>query len=792
MITIWTSTDDETFEDVVQKMMQKVGTGIEYRKVSFDGTLYEPGKRECVLAMGGSVLKVMNAEGVVPKKTKTVPSTRGKIFPRGKGLYMTTYDPGILLIDIAKKPQIQWDMRLIERVHRTGSMAPEIGDYEWVDDFSETVQYIKDKYEHTGKRVDVAMDTETGGLVPQAKRPIVTIQFSVEEGQAQVCYLLDKTKKQMRQIREQVEWLLNSDMISLKGANLKYDLVWVREKWGILCTNFRFDTLLAGSLLNENRSNSLKGHVSEYTQLGGYEMEFESKYDKSEMDKIPQDTPSFLVYTGGDTDGCLRVSNVMRKELKDNRTLQHFYTKILHPVSRVFEEIEYHGVEIDMKQFTKVRQKVQADVDECVQRLIDMMPRRLKLKHYDETKENGGLLVPKVLREFLFTKHGLGLKPQMLTAKTQEPTISYDHLMLFRSNPDAKEFIEVYKQMSGSSKTLSTFIDGFLKHRRDDGKLHPTFALFNGDIFGSGKEKDDAGTDTGRFSTKDPSIHILPKHTRWAKDLRSCYVAPPGWVLFQVDFNEGELRVAADLSGDETMLKSYQKGISLHAKTASALSLMPLDEYMKLKEVDKQRYDSLRRHAKSCNFGYIYGLQAEGFREYARTSFDLELSIEEAEANRETFFDTYPRLIGWHNRYVNMAHADQQVVSPLGRIRHLPLIKSKFWSIRAKQERRAINAPVQSTLSDMCAWGIVHIRRRFDMQQVRLAGMTHDSIWGYIPENHVLERLKEIKYIIESLPFERDFGWKPKVKFIIDADISPTNLAELKDVSFDEVSKKVA
>src|SRR6202040_4107696 len=113
-------------------------------------------------------------------------------------------------------------------------------------------------------------------------------------------------------------------------------------------------------------------------------------------------------------------------------------------------------------------------------------------------------------------------------------------------------------------------------------------------------------------------------------------------------------------SSDDTMIKSYKNGISLHAMTASKLSLLPLEDYMALKQTDEFRYSFLRRHAKYCNFGYMYGLQPPGFREYARTSFDLELSLEEATANRNTFFGTYTSLPLWHIKYTNMAHRDGQ------------------------------------------------------------------------------------------------------------------------------------
>ncbi len=795
-MTFWTNCPDQLFESVIADTLERIGGKISYQKVTFDGrydsdgktlfagTMIYPAKGECILAMGSGPLELLQKEGLIPKNRKIMKS-RGIVTKYKQGAYMCTFDPSIINVDISKDPMLRWDIRLIERYHRTGSLDPIIGEYEWVDDFSATIQYIKDEFADTGKPVKTALDLETMGLVPFIPdKKIVTVAFTVQEGQAEVCYMYDKPKEQRQRIIKQIKWLLTSPMVSIIGANLKYDLIWLRVKYAAICTNFKMDTLLVGTLLNENRANSLKDHACEYAvDLGGYEHEFESKFDKSEMEKVPKDEPSFLTYAGGDTAACLQVSNIMRKELKNNKSLQHFYVKILHPAARAFEEIEYHGICVDKDRFAEVRQIVKDDVNECYAKLVASLPRRLRLKHaHRQEDKEYGLLQPAVLKDFLFTPAGLNLKPLMKTKKTDEPQITKDHLFMFLDNPEAAAFIKTYKQFVSSDKTITTFIDGFLKHLRPDGRFHPTYALFNGDLFGQGNEKDEAGTDSGRLSTRAPAIHVNPKHTRWAKLLRSCYTCPPGHVIFQIDFKEGELRIAACRADDTTMIEAYKKGHSLHALTGSKLSQMSIADFMQKKKNDPDFYAVQRQKSKAINFGFIFGLQAKGFKDYARNSFDLEVTKKEAEDFRNLFFSTYSDLESWHSRETNTAHRDKQVVSPLGRVRRLPLISSPNWKIRSKQERRAINAPVQGTLSDLCAWGITFIRARFTMQEVWIAGMTHDSCYGYIPEDYAVERLREIKQIMENLPVEKEFGWTPQIDFPVDAEMSFTNLADLEGI----------
>ena len=197
----------------------------------------------------------------------------------------------------------------------------------------------------------------------------------------------------------------------------------------------------------------------------------------------------------------------------------------------------------------------------------------------------------------------------------------------------------------------------------------------------------------------------------------------------------------------------------------------------------RHRFTVSGKIVSNCNFGYIYGMQAPGFREYARTGFNLIISLKEAEDNRNLFFSTYDRLTPWHTQAVRVAQKQGYISSPLGRIRHLPLINSRNWFLKSQAERQSINSPVQATLSDVCLYGASKIRERFTEKEVWIAGMTHDSLYGYIPEKGHLEVLKEMKYIMENLPLKKEFDWEPRVAFVIDAEISTTTLADLKSIS---------
>jgi len=282
-------------------------------------------------------------------------------------------------------------------------------------------------------------------------------------------------------------------------------------------------------------------------------------------------------------------------------------------------------------------------------------------------------------------------------------------------------------------------------------------------------------------SAKDPAVQTIPKHTTWAKRIRECLVAPPGYKMFQVDFSQGELKITACVANEEQMLDAYSRGVDLHCLTGSKLAGISLDDFMELKYSDPTKFARYRTYAKPANFGLIYGMQAGGYRSYSKSNYGIEMTMLEAEEHRNNFFDLYPGLVTWHDNSIAFARAHQYIRSPLGRMRHLPLIKSKDFEIRSRNERQAINSPIQSTLSDLCLWAISIVENKYKGKDVQMIGMTHDSIYGYVREDKAVELVRDIAHIMSDLPIKRVFKWNHQIDFTVDAEIG-TNLSDLQEI----------
>jgi hypothetical protein len=303
-------------QDAIKRFWGPVlrGSGVGHQFVASVGHLPElDAEKDVVLLTGKSALELLEEQKLARKKS-TLGSNRGKVFmveyPTGTARTLASYDASLVWTDYGRLIDIQWDLRLAMRLHETGTLAPQTGHYRWVTDFSDLIAWIKKRLDSSPKAVTLTCDLETVGLNAfDPEKFIVSISFTYKPGQADAIRFKGLHDQPCNQLHSQIEWLLTHPRIKVRGANFKYDLRWIRHKWGIRCTNFSMDTTLVGSLLDENSSNSLTAHANQRTNMGGYDAEFNEKYDKGRMDLIPDD--DLLEYAGGDTDACYQVADSM-------------------------------------------------------------------------------------------------------------------------------------------------------------------------------------------------------------------------------------------------------------------------------------------------------------------------------------------------------------------------------------------------------------------------------------------------------------------------------------------------
>lgn len=727
---------------------------------------------DVVLAMGKAAFATLQAAGYFPKN-RVLSGYRGvlrTLYTREKtpeGRLLVTYHPLQQFVEEGAEYEVAWDMRLANRVLTTGTTEARLGDYRWVADFSDMVRAIDEHHAKSGEAVPVAFDCETQGDC-YGKGFLVSLQAAWQPGKADAVYMLADTPT--KALHDSVTALLTRPYISLRGANLKYDLAWIERKMGIACTNFRLDTLIAGSLIDETRSNSLNMHAKIYVpELGGYDDEFNRTVDKEKMAVVDRD--KLLPYAAGDADAALRVSNVMRDELLADTRLGRLYVTILHPASRELQRMEYHGVCVDRGKLAAIGDQLRADIAAIDAKQRELMPHRLRAKYADGLDMSR----PVVLKDYFFSPAGLNLKPLETTPKTGQPSMSKKHLLRYVDVPEAKAMAELVEQRGVAEKMLNTYVDGWMPHIRPDGRFHPTYFMFSGF---DDKLDDEGGTVTGRLSAKNPAIQTTPKKNKYAKLIRKALVAPPGYGIVSCDFSQGELKIIACLANCTNMLGVYARDGDLHCATAAGINGLSYDDFVAMDKTDHDKYELWRGQAKPANFGLIYGMMAPKYQRYARDSYRVFLSLEEAERQRNGFFDTYPELLAYHDARRAEAKANGYVRSPMGRKRNLSLIYSPNWAARGHAERQAINFPVQSTLSELMLWSFVEVGRQLP-DVIPVANIHDAGIW-YVPLPVLEERGRQIRAIMGSLPIRETFGWDHQIPFTADCEYSATSLGEMQ------------
>ncbi len=177
------------------------------------------------------------------------------------------------------------------------------------------------------------------------------------------------------------------------------------------------------------------------------------------------------------------------------------------------------------------------------------------------------------------------------------------------------------RQYREAMKKTGTYGAAWLKHVASDGRVYPRWNQMGAEA-------------SGRMSCSDPNMQQLPRD----KAYRRCVIAPAGYVLVKADYSQIELRIAAKVSGDKSLLEAYQHGEDLHTRTARIV--------LGVEDVTKEH----RQLAKSLNFGLVYGMGATNFRQYASTQYGVTLTEEQAKEYRAAFFKSYPGLAAWHRR----------------------------------------------------------------------------------------------------------------------------------------------
>lgn len=663
-------------------------------------------------------------------------------------------------------------------------------DYRWVFDLDPLKNEI-------GQHL--AVDTETTGLVWHDEQTrVLTVQMSPRPGVSWVCPIDQEycekwfpnfpTAARLRLV-EQLRVIMANGRIRKMAHNLKFDHAMLRKS-GLPVKGWVHDTQLLAFNIDENM---LRKDLNECVRIwvpamAGYADVFDQTTDKSRMIDVPPD--KMLPYAGGDTDAVFRLARVLDVELRKDQRQRNIYKRIQMPAMLVFaNSVERYGQLIDRGKLNEMQGELETYVKAQYRRLIRMVPASVRRRHLTK-----GLKFSRhdFIRDILFSTDGFALKPVMFTDSTKDlkdqsqkiPATGKDHLTYFVSDPrpQVADFCLQMILYGAAEKMLSTYVgdeeegSGFHKYIAANGRIYPSYMLHR--------------TNTGRSASANPNGQNFPKRSHpsgpnWAKQYQGIFLATPGYTLVNVDLSQIELRLVAWMANERRMLEIYRDRGDIHTGTARDVVLRITPEQWLRQEAATIKLNRFR--AKAVNFGLIYGMSAAGFQVYAKTDYNIDLTLEQAEALRYRFFETYPDLIPWHRTMKDFAHRHGFVRSLHGACRHLPSIFSNDRSIVAQAERQAINAPIQRMGSDLGVAGMIRFAAQADPEYFRLIGFVHDALVLECKNGYADEGAANLKWVMESLDYKSWFGITPPLPILADAEVgdpdgSASTLKERPDI----------
>ena len=346
--------------------------------------------------------------------------------------------------------------------------------------------------------------------------------------------------------------------------------------------------------------------------------------------------------------------------------------------------------------------------------------RGLETKIYKHAGREFNINSPKQMGEVLFDELGLKPKNQKKTAGGQRSTKESELDKMREDHPVITDILR-YRELQ---KLVSTYIDNLPPLVSSDGRLRTTFVQ--------------TGAATGRMASHNPNLQNIPIRTAESKAIRQAFIASPGYQIVSIDYSQIELRIAAILSRDQSLVDIFARGEDVHTGVAMRVFAVTAAEVT----------PEMRRKAKVINFGILYGMGVNSLR----GNLGEGTSREEAQEFFNAYFNTFTRLAEYLEETKAFARKHGYTQTLFGRRRHFPGMQSTAPFIRAQAERMAINAPVQGTAADAMrvamnhVYDYLHAAKKFD--DVRMLLQVHDELLFEI-KNEVLET--EIPQLVSLL-----------------------------------------
>lgn len=402
---------------------------------------------------------------------------------------------------------------------------------------------------------------------------------------------------------------------------------------------------------------------------------------------------------------------IFHESLEKDARQNFIFEKIEMPLVSVLFEMELRGILINQAKISNLLETVNNELE------------KLEKSIYKEAGEEFNINSPQQLSTVLYDKLDLTGKNGKIkkTAGGARSTAAAELEKLRDQHPIIENILK-YREFQ---KLKSTYIEPFPTFIKEDGRIHTTYSQ--------------TVAATGRLSSLDPNLQNIPTRTELGQVFKQVFIAQAGYEIVTMDYSQLELRLAAHLSGDPRMSEAFINGEDIHTRTASFVYGIPPEEVTK----------DQRRHAKTLNFGVLYGMGSTAF------AAQSGLSRTQASDFIEKYFLEFEKLAQYIEDLKNFARSHGYTETLFGRRRQARDILTNIPMLRAQAERVAVNHPIQGTEADLIKMAMINIAdflsANYPDDDVRMLLQVHDELVFEIKQDKVEEVTPKLKDIMENV-----------------------------------------
>jgi len=500
--------------------------------------------------------------------------------------------------------------------------------------------------------------------------------------------------------------LLQDASVLKVGQNFKFD--WqIFALRGIKIAPYD-DTMLMSYVVDAGRSDHGLDPLSRrYFDHETIDFNEVTKAGRSKMTFDNVDIAKATEYAAEDADVTLRLWQVLKARMPAEHVL-NVYEALERPLLAVLARMERRGISIDRQVLSRLSGEFAQEAAGLEGEINTLAGEPI----------NPGS--PKQLGDILFGKMQL---PGGTRTKTGQWATGARMLEdLAEQGHELPQKILDWRQVSKLKSTYTDALPGFVNPTTH--RVHTNYAL--------------ASTTTGRLSSSEPNLQNIPIRTEDGRKIRRAFIAGRGDKLVSADYSQIELRLLAEIAGIEQLRRAFRDGLDIHAMTASEMFGVPV----------KDMPGEVRRRAKAINFGIIYGISAFGLAN------QLGIGREEAGAYIRKYFERFPGIRDYMEETKAFAKKHGYVLTLFGRKCHYPDIGASNPSIRAFNERAAVNATLQGSAADIIRRAMIRMDEALAKKKLsaQMLLQVHDELVFEVPDEEVERTLPVVTKVMIDAP----------------------------------------